>query len=379
MEHKRAVVVVLDSLGVGALPDAADFGDAGSHTLLHILENVPDLAIPHLRALGLCRLLGQSDDVLPAAGWARLAERSRGKDTTTGHWELAGLALDKPFPTFPHGFPPDFLDRFSKAVGRPLLGNCTASGTEIIQRLGEESVRRGALIVYTSADSVFQIAAHEDVVPPQTLYAVCRTARAMLTGDLAVGRVIARPFVGAPGAYVRTANRRDFSLAPTGPTMLDALKDAGRDVLSVGKICDIFAGRGITESFLTHGNAEGEEALLTLLARDFSGLLFVNLVDFDMLYGHRRDAQGYARALEHFDRTLGRALALLRPGDLFAVTGDHGCDPTFRGTDHTREYVPLLLLGGPTGDLGTRPTFADLSATVLSHLGLPAIAGEAID
>ena len=379
MEHKRAVVVVLDSLGVGALPDAADFGDEGSHTLLHILENVPDLAIPHLRALGLCRLLGQPDDVLPAAGWARLAERSRGKDTTTGHWELAGLALDKPFPTFPHGFPPDFLARFSKAIGRPLLGNCTASGTEIIQRLGEESVRRGALIVYTSADSVFQIAAHEDVVPPQTLYAICRTARKMLTGDLAVGRVIARPFVGSPGAYVRTANRRDFSLAPTGPTMLDALKDAGRDVLSVGKICDIFAGRGITESFLTHGNAEGEEALLTLLARDFSGLLFVNLVDFDMLYGHRRDAQGYARALEHFDRTLGRALALLRPGDLFAVTGDHGCDPTFRGTDHTREYVPLLLLGGPTGDLGTRPTFADLSATVLSHLGLPAIAGEAID
>lgn len=378
-KENRAIVVVLDSLGVGELPDAAQFGDAGCHTLLHILARMPDLALPNLRSLGLLRLLGAQDAVLPQAGWGKMAERSRGKDTTTGHWELSGLVLDKPFPTFPHGFPDAFLERFSQAVGRPCIGNCTASGTEIIQRLGDEAVRRGALIVYTSADSVFQVAAHEEVVPLSELYAICQTARGMLTGDLAVGRVIARPFVGGQGEYVRTANRRDFSLEPTGRTMLDALQAAGRDVLAVGKISDIFAGRGITESFPTHGNEEGERALLDLLERDFSGLLFVNLVDFDMLYGHRRDAEGYGRALEHFDRTLGEALRRLRPGDLLAVTGDHGCDPTFRGTDHTREYVPLLLHGGATGDLGVRTSFSDLAATVCRHLGVAWASGEAIE
>lgn len=378
-KENRAIVVVLDSLGVGELPDAAQFGDAGCHTLLHILARMPDLALPNLRSLGLLRLLGAQDAVLPRAGWGKMAERSRGKDTTTGHWELSGLVLDKPFPTFPHGFPDAFLERFSQAVGRPCIGNCTASGTEIIQRLGDEAVRRGALIVYTSADSVFQVAAHEEVVPLPELYAICQTARGMLTGDLAVGRVIARPFVGGQGQYVRTANRRDFSLEPAGRTMLDALQAAGRDVLAVGKISDIFAGRGITESFPTHGNEEGERALLDLLERDFSGLLFVNLVDFDMLYGHRRDAEGYGRALEHFDRTLGEALRRLRPGDLLAVTGDHGCDPTFRGTDHTREYVPLLLHGGATGDLGVRTSFSDLAATVCRHLGVAWASGEAIE
>ena len=378
-KENRAIVVVLDSLGVGELPDAAQFGDAGCHTLLHILARMPDLALPNLRSLGLLRLLGAQDAVLPRAGWGKMAERSRGKDTTTGHWELSGLVLDKPFPTFPHGFPDAFLERFSQAVGRPCIGNCTASGTEIIQRLGDEAVRRGALIVYTSADSVFQVAAHEEVVPLSELYAICQTARGMLTGDLAVGRVIARPFVGGQGQYVRTANRRDFSLEPTGRTMLDALQAAGRDVLAVGKISDIFAGRGITESFPTHGNEEGERALRDLLERDFSGLLFVNLVDFDMLYGHRRDAEGYGRALEHFDRTLGEALRRLRPGDLLAVTGDHGCDPTFRGTDHTREYVPLLLHGGATGDLGVRTSFSDLAATVCRHLGVAWASGEAIE
>ncbi|HIS20778.1 MAG TPA: phosphopentomutase [Candidatus Spyradocola merdavium] len=378
-KKNRAIVVVLDSLGVGELPDAAQFGDAGCHTLLHILARMPDLALPNLRSLGLLRLLGAQDAVLPQAGWGKMAERSRGKDTTTGHWELSGLVLDKPFPTFPHGFPEAFLERFSQAVGRPCIGNCTASGTEIIQRLGDEAVRRGALIVYTSADSVFQVAAHEEVVPLSELYAICQTARGMLTGDLAVGRVIARPFVGGQGQYVRTANRRDFSLEPAGRTMLDALQAAGRDVLAVGKISDIFAGRGITESFPTHGNEEGERALLDLLERDFSGLLFVNLVDFDMLYGHRRDAEGYGRALEHFDRTLGEALRRLRPGDLLAVTGDHGCDPTFRGTDHTREYVPLLLHGGATGDLGVRTSFSDLAATVCRHLGVAWASGEAIE
>ena len=378
-KENRAIVVVLDSLGVGELPDAAQFGDAGCHTLLHILARMPDLALPNLRSLGLLRLLGAQDAVLPQAGWGKMAERSRGKDTTTGHWELSGLVLDKPFPTFPHGFPDAFLERFSQAVGRPCIGNCTASGTEIIQRLGDEAVRRGALIVYTSADSVFQVAAHEEVVPLSELYAICQTARGMLAGDLAVGRVIARPFVGGQGQYVRTANRRDFSLEPAGRTMLDALQAAGRDVLAVGKISDIFAGRGITESFPTHGNEEGERALLDLLERDFSGLLFVNLVDFDMLYGHRRDAEGYGRALEHFDRTLGEALRRLRPGDLLAVTGDHGCDPTFRGTDHTREYVPLLLHGGATGDLGVRTSFSALAATVCRHLGVAWASGEAIE
>lgn len=378
-KENRAIVVVLDSLGVGELPDAAQFGDAGCHTLLHILARMPDLALPNLRSLGLLRLLGAQDAVLPQAGWGKMAERSRGKDTTTGHWELSGLVLDKPFPTFPHGFPDAFLERFSQAVGRPCIGNCTASGTEIIQRLGDEAVRRGALIVYTSADSVFQVAAHEEVVPLSELYAICQTARGMLTGDLAIGRVIARPFVGGQGQYVRTANRRDFSLEPAGRTMLDALQAAGRDVLAVGKISDIFAGRGVTESFPTHGNEEGERALLDLLERDFSGLLFVNLVDFDMLYGHRRDAEGYGRALEHFDRTLGEALRRLRPGDLLAVTGDHGCDPTFRGTDHTREYVPLLLHGGATGDLGVRTSFSDLAATVCRHLGVAWASGEAIE
>ncbi len=337
-----------------------------------------DIHIPHLRSLGLGRLMGDGGAVLPEAGYGKMMERSRGKDTTTGHWEMSGLILDKPFPTFPHGFPPEFIEAFSARVGMPCLGNCTASGTEIIRRLGQEAVEKQALIVYTSADSVFQIAAHEGVVPVERLYAICRTAREMLTGDLAVGRVIARPFVGEGAHFVRTSNRRDFSLEPAGRTMLDAIRDAGQDVISVGKIYDIFAGRGITQSHPTHGNPEGEEALLRLIQTDFSGLLFVNLVDFDMLYGHRRDVQGYGRALEHFDETLGQLLPKLRPDDLLIVTGDHGCDPAFQGTDHTREYVPLLLMGGPRGNLGVRETFADLSATVCRHLGVAWTAGTAI-
>lgn len=376
--NKRAIVVVLDSLGVGALPDAAQFGDEGSNTLGHIWERFPQLNISNLRALGLGRIMGRADEVPPDAGYAKMKEKSRGKDTTTGHWEMSGLILDKPFPTFPNGFPKEFMDAFSAAVGYPCLGNCTASGTEIIQRLGQEAVERQALIVYTSADSVFQIAAHEGVVPVEKLYDICRTARRMLTGDLAVGRVIARPFVGEGAHFVRTANRHDFSLEPTGETMLDVLSAAGKDVLAVGKITDIFAGRGITQTHLTHGNAEGEEALLALAQQSFDGLLFVNLVDFDMLYGHRRDAEGYARALEHFDATLGKLLPLLGEGDLLAVTGDHGCDPCFTGTDHTREYVPLLLKGGARGDLGVRESFADLAATVCRHLDVPFTVGTPI-
>lgn len=366
--NKRAIVIVLDSLGVGALPDAADFDDAGSHTLGHILEHMPDLHIPNLRALGLGRILGQTDSVLANAGYGKMQERSRGKDTTTGHWEMSGVILDQPFPTFPNGFPQDFLDTFSARVGYPCIGNCVASGTEIIERLGQEAVEKRALIVYTSADSVFQIAAHEEVVPVEKLYEICRIAREMLSGDLAVGRVIARPFVGENGNFRRTANRHDFSLEPTGKTMLDAVSAAGQQVLAVGKITDIFAGRGVTENYFTHSNAEGEEKTLELAQKDFNGLLFVNLVDFDMLYGHRRDIGGYGRALEHFDATLGKLLPMLRAQDLLIVTGDHGCDPAFKGTDHTREYVPVLMMGGAHGDVGTRDTFADLSATVCAHL-----------
>ena len=315
--------------------------------------------------------MGAQDAVREDAGYGKMRERSRGKDTTTGHWEMSGVILDRPFPTFPHGFPEEFLRQFSKRVGRPVIGNCTASGTEIIQRLGRQAVEEKALIVYTSADSVFQIAAHEEIVPVEELYEICRTARGMLTGEMAVGRVIARPFVGQDGQYVRTANRRDFSLEPTGRTMLDAVKEAGLSVLSVGKIYDIFAGRGVTQAHLTHGNAEGERKTLELMAEDFSGLLFVNLVDFDMLYGHRRDVAGYGHALEHFDETLGRLLAMLRPQDLLIVTGDHGCDPAFAGTDHTREYVPVLMAGGARGPLPERETFADVAATVCRHLDVP--------
>ena len=369
--EKRAIVIVLDSLGIGALPDAAAFGDEGSNTLGHILERMPDLRIPNLRALGLGRLMGAQDAVREDAGYGKMRERSRGKDTTTGHWEMSGVIQDRPFPTFPHGFPEEFLRQFSKRVGRPVIGNCTASGTEIIQRLGRQAVEEKALIVYTSADSVFQIAAHEEIVPVEELYEICRTARGMLTGEMAVGRVIARPFVGQDGQYVRTANRRDFSLEPTGRTMLDAVKEAGLSVLSVGKIYDIFAGRGVTQAHLTHGNAEGERKTLELMAEDFSGLLFVNLVDFDMLYGHRRDVAGYGHALEHFDETLGRLLAMLQPEDLLIVTGDHGCDPAFTGTDHTREYVPVLMAGGARGPLPERETFADVAATVCRHLDVP--------
>ena len=369
--EKRAIVIVLDSLGIGVLPDAAAFGDEGSNTLGHILERMPDLRIPNLRALGLGRLMGAQDAVREDAGYGKMRERSRGKDTTTGHWEMSGVILDRPFPTFPHGFPEEFLRQFSKRVGRPVIGNCTASGTEIIQRLGRQAVEEKALIVYTSADSVFQIAAHEEIVPVEELYEICRTARGMLTGEMAVGRVIARPFVGQDGQYVRTANRRDFSLEPTGRTMLDAVKEAGLSVLSVGKIYDIFAGRGVTQAHLTHGNAEGERKTLELMAEDFSGLLFVNLVDFDMLDGHRRDVAGYGHALEHFDETLGRLLAMLQPEDLLIVTGDHGCDPAFTGTDHTREYVPVLMAGGARGPLPERETFADVAATVCRHLDVP--------
>ena len=374
---KRIFLIVLDSFGVGAMPDAADFGDAGTCTL-RACASSPELHIPNLIRLGLGRIAGV--DCLPrprraSAAYGRMAEASRAKDTTTGHWELAGLVSPRPFPLYPRGFPEEILAPFRARTGRGVLANAPWSGTEVINVFGDEHVRTGDLIVYTSADSVFQIAAHEDVVPPAQLYEYCRIARELLQGPHGVGRVIARPFTGSGnGHYTRTANRRDFSLEPPRALLPDAVKAAGLDSIGVGKIHDIFAGRGLSEYVLTHSNAEGMAQTDAYCARDFRGLCFVNLVDFDMLYGHRRDVDGYARALTEFDRWLGAFLPKLGPGDALILTADHGCDPSYTATtDHTREYVPVLIWGKGLrrGDLGTRPSFADLAATVSDLLGVP--------
>ena len=373
---KRIFLIVLDSFGVGALPDADAFGDAGTSTL-RACAGSPELHIPNLISLGLGRIDGVSCLPKPrraAAAYGRMAEASRGKDTTTGHWELAGLVSPQPFPLYPQGFPEEILAPFREKTGRGVLANAPWSGTEVINVFGDEHVATGDLIVYTSADSVFQIAAHEDVVPPEQLYEYCRIAREILRGPHGVGLVIARPFVGSGnGNYTRTANRRDFSLEPPRPTLPDAVKAAGLDSIGVGKIRDIFAGRGLTEYVLTHSNAEGMEKTDEYCEKDFRGLCFVNLVDFDMLYGHRRDIPGYARALTEFDRWLGGFLPKLGPGDALILTADHGCDPSYTATtDHTREYVPLLVYGKDlrTGNLGTRACFADLAATVAGLLGI---------
>lgn len=367
---KRAAVIILDSLGIGALPDAADYGDVGTNTLLHVAQAVGGLNLPRLEQLGLGNIIpvpGVAAAVGPAASYGRMTEVSAGKDTTTGHWELMGVVLEHPFPVYPHGFPPEIINPFEAAIGRPVLANKAASGTEIIVELGEEHLRSGYPIVYTSADSVFQIAAHEEVIPLEELYRYCRIARGLLTGPHAVGRVIARPFLGEPGHFYRTAHRRDFALEAPGPTLLDRLKAAGRDVIGIGKIEDIFAGRGLTQSSHTENNADGMRQTLDCLRKPFTGLLFVNLVDYDSQFGHRNDAQGYGRALEEFDRGLKEILAALEEGDLLIITADHGCDPTTPGTDHTREYVPLLayLAGSHDGvNLGTRESFCDLAATL---------------
>ncbi|MBT9283318.1 MAG: phosphopentomutase [Hydrogenibacillus schlegelii] len=380
--YRRLFVVVLDSVGIGALPDAEAFGDAGANTLGHIAERV-GLFVPNLAALGLgniAPLSGIPPAERPRAHFGRMAEVSRGKDTTIGHWELMGLRTDTPFPTYPNGFPEELLRAFADATGRSVLGNVPASGTEIIARLGEEHLRTGAWIVYTSADSVFQIAAHEAVVPLSELYRACETALALTRSrpDWAVARVIARPFVGAPGAFERTPNRRDFSVEPHGETVLVRLKAAGYDVVGVGKIGDIFAGVGLTESHPTRSNDDGVDVTLRMIARsDLKGLILTNLVDFDSKYGHRRDPAGYKAALEAFDRRLPELLQALRPGDLFILTADHGNDPTFRGTDHTREYVPLLVYD-PTAEakgvvgrpLGTRETFADVAQTIAENFSV---------
>ncbi|MDY4535442.1 MAG: phosphopentomutase [Tractidigestivibacter sp.] len=381
---KRVFLIVLDSFGIGAEPDAAEWGDEGSNTLC-ACATTGELAVPNMASLGLLNIegalespydAGLSPVASPIGAFARLREASAGKDTTVGHWEMAGVISPKRFPTYPNGFPREVLDEFERQTGRGVLCNRPCSGTQVIEEYGREQLETGKLIVYTSADSVFQIAAHEDAVPPEQLYEYCRIARRILVGEHGVARVIARPYAGEWPNYARTPRRHDFSLEPTGTTMLDALKDAGQDVLSIGKIYDIFAHRGITDHVFTSGNDEGIERTVEATGRDFAGLCFTNLVDFDMIYGHRNDAPGYARALSHFDSQLPRIVAGLRDDDLLMITADHGCDPVTPSTDHSREYVPWLVCGPRVragADLGTRPTFADVSATVLDYLGAPAL------
>ncbi|MBO8126404.1 MAG: phosphopentomutase [Firmicutes bacterium] len=373
---RRAAVIVLDGAGAGEAPDAGRYGDVGSASLPHVIAESPGLKLPNLAGLGLYRVLGMDSEGSEVQGaYGLMVERSAGKDTTTGHWEIAGLILDRPFPTYPDGFPPEVIEPFEARIGRKVLGNYPASGTEIIKELGEEHMATGKPIVYTSADSVFQIAAHEEIIPVEELYNYCRIAREILVGPHAVGRVIARPFVGRPGSFERTARRRDFSLEPTGKTLLDLVKEAGLPVHGVGKIEDIFAGRGLTSAVHTKSNTEGLEETLKWLKDAKEGFLFVNLVDFDMKYGHRNDVQGFAEALKEVDSYVPKLLEVLTEDDLLIITADHGCDPTFPGTDHTRELVPLLVQnpGIREGlDLGTRQSFADVAATVADWLKVPA-------
>lgn len=378
----RVFLIVLDSVGIGELPDASRYGDAGSHTLGHIAAAAAPLELPHLEQLGLgCieAVNGISAVGKPQAHYGKMAELSAGKDTLTGHWEIMGVRNDVPFQTYPEGFPVEFIQALEAAAGRRIIGNKAASGTAVIDELGHEHMQSGALIVYTSADSVLQIAAHEDIVPVDELYAICGKAREMtMNKTYFVGRVIARPFTGTPGQFIRTPNRKDYAVAPPSSTVMDSLAKQGFDSIGIGKISDIFADRGITQSWKTKSNADGVERLLQVMKQDFKGLCFLNLVDFDAVYGHRRDPKGYAAALGEFDARLPDIRAALRPGDLLIITADHGNDPTHNGTDHTREYVPLLVSvpGLDNGvNLGVRTTFADVGATVADNFGveLPAI------
>ena len=373
---KRIAIVVLDSVGVGALPDAHLYGDEGSNTLGHVAKALGGLKMPNAAKLGLGNIIpieGVSPTQEPQGAWGKMAEVSKGKDTTTGHWELAGLTLKAPFPTYPNGFPPEIMEAFEAKIGRQTLGNYPASGTAIIEELGAEHLRTGFPIVYTSADSVFQIAAHEEIVPLDTLYAWCKLARDLLQGEHAVGRVIARPFLGEVGQFKRTANRKDYSLAPFQATVLDALQEKDIPVYGVGKISDIFAGRGLSESFPTKSNQAGVDRVVELLgSKQEDCLIFANLVDFDMVWGHRNDPEGYGRGLEAFDERLPELLAGLGSDDLLFIVADHGCDPTFPGTDHTREYVPLLVAGPNVDsvDLGVRHSFADVAKTVADFFAI---------
>lgn len=373
--NRRAILVVLDSVGIGAMDDADRYGDEGSNTLKHTAEAVGGLSLPNMASLG----LGKIDSIpgVPAVTTARgaygkMAEKASGKDTTSGHWEMMGLVMPRPFPTYPQGFPLSLIQEFEKRIGRKTIGNVVASGTVIIEELGPEHMATGAPIVYTSADSVFQIAAHEDIIPVEELYEMCRIARELLQGEHAVGRVIARPFIGKPGQFVRTSRRHDFSLSPSH-TILDDIVAAGWPVTGVGKIFDIFAGQGISKSLPSKNNDEGLDHVLKTMGEQEKGLIFVNLVDFDQQYGHRNNPQGYAEALESFDRRLKEVLDQMQEGDILFITADHGCDPTTVSTDHSREYVPVLVHGKslrPDVDLGTRSSFADLGQTIAEYLGV---------
>lgn len=372
----RVILIVLDSVGIGHLPDAHSYGDEGSNTLGHIVAQIPDIKIPNLIQLGLGNI--DMENVLPKtehpqAAYGKAAEMSAGKDTTTGHWEIAGTILEKPFPTFPDGFPISFMEKFEAAIGIKTLGNYSASGTAIIDDLGDEHVQSGFPIVYTSADSVFQIAMHEEVIPIEKQYEICQIARNMLIGEYEVGRVIARPFTGTSGNYTRTSRRKDFATLPPD-NILDAIQNHGKEVLGIGKIYDIFAGKGITRSVKTANNQEGILATISAIKDDNkASLIFTNLVDFDMHFGHRRDVPGYAACLEEFDACIPEILAAMDEDDVLIITADHGNDPTWTGTDHTREYIPILMYGQsiPAGyDFGTLDTFADLAATVADVLGI---------
>lgn len=382
---KRVFLIVLDSFGIGAMPDAAEFGDEGSNTLDAISKSAK-FSVPTLQKLGMFDIegveCGEKAD-RPTASFARLEEVSKGKDTTIGHWEIAGVESATALPVYPDGFPDEIVRAFEQKTGRKLLCNKPYSGTDVLRDYGEEHMKTGALIVYTSADSVFQVAAHEEIVPLYELYRDCQIARDMLTGEHGVGRVIARPFLGTCAEdFKRTTNRHDYSLEPPAKTMLDYLKEAGRDTIGVGKIYDIFAGQSVSEQIKTKGNLHGMQVTLELATRDFDGLAFVNLVDFDMIYGHRNDVDGYAQAATEFDEQLARLLPLLREDDLLLITADHGCDPLTPSTDHSREYVPLLLYGAHVKnsiDLGTQKSFACIAQTVCDYLGVPAsLAGKSL-
>jgi phosphopentomutase len=373
----RVILIVMDSVGVGELPDANLYGDSGSNTIGNIAREVKNFKLNNLQALGIGNIdinLGLEKAESPMGSYGRAKEISPGKDTTTGHWEIAGVTLEQPFPTFPEGFSLELVEAFERAIGTKTLGNEVASGTEIIARLGEKHVETGYPIIYTSADSVFQIAAHEEVIPLSKLYEMCETARRLLTGKYAVGRVIARPFLGTGGDYKRTSNRRDFSLKPIKKTMLEVISENSMNVIAVGKIEDIFAGVGITEAVHISNNMEGMDKTLEYMRTDKKGLIFTNLVDFDMIYGHRNDVSGYAQALMEFDGRLSEVFSAMKDSDVLIITADHGCDPTTDSTDHSREYIPLLVYGKYIKqgvNMGTRESFSDIGSTILDFLGLP--------
>ncbi|MCB6609452.1 phosphopentomutase [[Clostridium] symbiosum] len=378
---KRVFLIVLDSVGIGEMPDAADYGDAGSNTIAAAARS-SSFSMPNMQKLGFFNIDGvdcREKSASPSGAFARMTEKSKGKDTTIGHWEIAGVVSGRPLPTFPDGFPRELLDEFEKETGRKVLCNKPYSGTEVIKDFGEEHLKTGALIVYTSADSVFQIAAHESLVPIEELYRYCEIARRLCTGKFGVGRVIARPFEGE-FPFSRTSRRHDYSLVPPKATMLNYIKDAGKDVLAVGKINDIFAGSGVTDMVRTVNNGDGIDKTLAYAQKEFNGICFTNLVDYDMLYGHRNDVEGYAKALTYFDGRLPELLAMLGEDDILMITADHGCDPSTPSTDHSREYTPLVIAGPPVKEginLGTRKTFADIAASILDYLDVPGeTAGE---